>query len=53
MEFILDFYIYDDLLGAIRVTDKRYYILNSQNPVKIYRQVFPGWSHIMNHASGS
>ena len=36
IEFLSDFCIYDDILHAIRITDKSYYISNSQNQVKFY-----------------
>ena len=41
----MDFCIYDDILDIIWITDKNYYILNSQNQVNFYvyiRPVFPG-----------
>ena len=34
IEFLMDFCIYDDILGKIQNTDKNYYILNSQNQLK-------------------
>ena len=53
IEFLMDFCIlYDDILNTIQITDKSYYILNSQNQIKCYmyiRPVFPvpvtWWSH--------
>ena len=42
---------YDDILYTIQITDKSYYILNSQNQVKFYTYVdktgFPSPSHII------
>ena len=34
IEFLMDFCMYDDILDTVRITDKKYYILNSQNLVK-------------------
>ena len=34
IEFLMDLGIYDDILDAIQIADKSYYILNSQNQVK-------------------
>ena len=36
IEFLMDFCIYDDISDTIRIKDKSYYILNSQNQVKFY-----------------
>ena len=36
IEFLMEFCIYDDILDTILITDKSYYILNSQNQVKSY-----------------
>ena len=38
IEFVVDFCTYDDILDTIQITDKIYYILNSQNQVKFYMQ---------------
>ena len=35
IEFLMNFCIYDDILNTMQITDKSYYILNSQNEVKI------------------
>ena len=32
----MDLCTYDDILDTVRITDKSYYILNSQNQVKFY-----------------
>ena len=36
MEFLMDFCIYDDIVDTRQITDKSYYILNSQNQVDFY-----------------
>ena len=36
IEFLIDICNYDDILDKIWITDKRYYILNSQNHFKFY-----------------